>query len=115
MSLHLTFSPGPPSQDLDAPIRQTDNDAALARLSAVQRKYLQDPFVNYFVPRAQFQPPRPPLINIGTYIRTKSIDDLVNEWLKLSEVTGKRCQIVSLGAGSDTRFWRLMVCDIFIE
>jgi [phosphatase 2A protein]-leucine-carboxy methyltransferase len=103
--------PDQPPQDPDAPIRQTDIDAAVARLSAVQKHYLNDPFVKYLVPRAQFQQPRPPLINIGTYVRTKGIDDLVEEWLMIAEKTGKQCQVVSLGAGSDTRFWRIAVRD----
>ncbi|KAF5393277.1 hypothetical protein D9757_000448 [Collybiopsis confluens] len=98
----------PPShQGGDAPIRLTDNDAALAKLSAVRLGYLSDPFIKHFVPRASFQPSRPPLINIGTFVRTVTIDDLVEQWIKLSNKEGKRCQIVSLGAGSDTRFWRL--------
>jgi [phosphatase 2A protein]-leucine-carboxy methyltransferase len=107
----LQFPPGPPRQDPDAPIRQTDSDAAVARLSAAQKQYINDPFVKYLVPRAQFQQPRPPLINIGTYVRTKGIDDLVGEWLTLAEASGKQCQIVSMGAGSDTRFWRIAVWD----
>lgn len=98
-----------PTQDTDAPIRLTDNDAALAKLSAVRQKYLSDPFIKYFVPRANFQPPRPPLINVGTFVRTVAIDDLVEQWIDLSTKEGRKCQIVSLGAGSDTRFWRLSV------
>jgi [phosphatase 2A protein]-leucine-carboxy methyltransferase len=99
----------PPSraQAGDTPIRSTDNDAAVARLSAVQKQYLEDPFIKYLVPRAHLQPPRPPLINIGTYVRSSTIDVLVDQWLELSAVGGQRCQIVSLGSGSDTRFWRI--------
>jgi [phosphatase 2A protein]-leucine-carboxy methyltransferase len=95
--------------DTDDSIRQTDSDAAIARLSAVQRKYLHDPYIKHLVPRAHLQSPRPPLINIGTYIRSTAIDDLVHQWFLLSKPEGKPCQIVSLGAGSDTRFWRLAV------
>ncbi|KAF7291501.1 Leucine carboxyl methyltransferase 1 [Mycena kentingensis (nom. inval.)] len=97
----------PPPQDADSSIRLTDSDAALARLSAVQKRYLEDPFIKHLVPRAHLQPPRPPLINIGTFVRATAIDDLVFQWLRTSESEGTRCQIVSLGAGSDTRFWRL--------
>ncbi|KAK0497074.1 leucine carboxyl methyltransferase [Armillaria luteobubalina] len=97
----------PPSADADASIRSTDSDAALAKLSAVQKQYLSDPYIQYFVPRARLQPARPPLINIGTYVRTAAIDDLINQWLSLSHDEGKQCQIVSLGAGSDTRYWRI--------
>ncbi|KAF8816770.1 S-adenosyl-L-methionine-dependent methyltransferase [Phlegmacium glaucopus] len=88
----------PPSttQSGDASIRATDNDAATARLSATQKQYLHDPFVKFLVPRAHLLPPRPPLINVGTYVRSAGIDTLP-----------RHCQIVSLGSGSDTRFWRI--------
>lgn len=102
----------PPHQRLpegDAAIRATDNDAALARLSAVQKGYLTDPFISALVPRAHLQPPRPPLINIGTYVRSEGLDELVDGWLSLCAEDGKHCQIVSMGAGSDTRFWRIAV------
>ncbi|KAI0250921.1 leucine carboxyl methyltransferase [Lactifluus subvellereus] len=91
--------------DPDAPIRATDNDAAIARLSAVQKGYLTDPYITALVPRAHLQQPRPPLINIGTYLRARGIDDLLENWFRLAGE--HRVQIVSLGAGSDTRFWRL--------
>ena len=93
--------------DLDAAIRATDNDAAAARLSAVQKGYLVDPYIAALVPRAHLQQPRPPLINIGTYLRSRGIDDLLDAWFRHSG--GRKVQIVSLGAGSDTRFWRLAV------
>ncbi|TCD61951.1 carboxy methyl transferase for protein phosphatase 2A [Steccherinum ochraceum] len=94
--------------DTDAAIRQTDTDAAVARFSAVQKGYLYDPYLKHLLPRgAQFQPPRPPLINVGTHVRSHGIDKLVDKWLALCERDEKRCQIVSLGAGSDTRFWRI--------
>ncbi len=93
----------------DAAIRATDDDAALARLSAVRKGYLRDPFITPFVSRPHFQQPRPPLINIGTYVRSEGLDELVNGWLALTEQEGTRSQIVSLGAGSDTRFWRIAV------
>jgi len=93
----------------DSSIRETDNDAALARLSAVQKRYLDDPYIPYLVPRARFAQPRPPLINIGTYVRTSALDVLVFQWLQFSQRSAQKCQIVSLGAGSDTRFWRIGV------
>ncbi|KAJ7747664.1 S-adenosyl-L-methionine-dependent methyltransferase [Mycena maculata] len=95
------------SQDADSSIRLTDTDASLARLSAVQKRYLEDPYIKHLVPRSHLQPPRPPLINIGTFVRATAIDDLVFQWLQRSTDLGTRCQIVSLGAGSDTRFWRI--------
>lgn len=46
-----------------------------------------------------------PTIQPGTYIRTCAIDNLVIRFL--SSLPSKRKQIISLGAGSDTRFFRL--------
>ncbi|KIY73200.1 leucine carboxyl methyltransferase [Cylindrobasidium torrendii FP15055 ss-10] len=96
------------SSDPDAPTRATDGDASLARLSAVRKGYLNDDFAALFVPRAHLQPNRAPLINIGTWVRTIAIDRLVDQWLLRCEDQGVQAQIVSLGAGSDSRFWKLM-------
>jgi [phosphatase 2A protein]-leucine-carboxy methyltransferase len=98
-----------PQFDPDEAIRLTDDDAAASRLSAVNLGYLDDPFVSYLY-RPKYGESstsgsrKPPLINVGTHHRTYAIDVLVDQFL---EKGGK--QIVSLGAGSDTRFWRLMV------
>ncbi|KAG8985142.1 carboxy methyl transferase for protein phosphatase 2A [Tulasnella sp. 427] len=79
----------PPSRqsfpDGDAAIRSTDDDAAHARVSAVRKGYLKDPYIQYLVPRSHLIPTRPPLINIGTYIRSEVIDRLVIKWLELLE------------------------------
>jgi Leucine carboxyl methyltransferase len=105
----------PPTRhgDPDAPIRSTDNDAAIARLSAVRKGYLIDRYIAALVPHAHLQQPRPPLINIGTYLRARGIDDLLDDWFRLAG--GRKVQIVSLGAGSDTRFWRLTVRTVPLD
>ncbi|GJJ09304.1 hypothetical protein Clacol_003526 [Clathrus columnatus] len=106
-----------PLRDPDTPIRETDTDAAIARLSAVRKHYLQDPFISLFISQSQFIPPRPPLINLGTYVRSKIIDDLIIDWARVMTNSSTPFQIVSLGAGSDTRFWRLavsLVLNIFM-
>jgi [phosphatase 2A protein]-leucine-carboxy methyltransferase len=93
----------------DAAIRDTDNDAAVSRLSAVNAGYLDDPFAQYFVKRSQS---RPPLINIGTFLRTWAIDELVNQFLDAPTIPKDqnglhKKQILSVGAGTDTRFFRI--------
>ena len=93
-------------------LQATDTDATLARLSAIRKGYIEDPFTRHLVPRPQLQLPRPPLINIGTHIRCKSIDAAIQVWLHWSSTTTRQCQIISLGAGSDTRFWRIAVSKI---
>ena len=90
------------SSSATAAVRSTDDDAAVSRLSAVNAAYLQDPFARYFVKRAT---KRPPLINVGTFVRSWAMDKLVHDFLRLPGLQKK--QILSLGAGSDTRFFRL--------
>lgn len=80
--------------------------------SAVSLGYLDDPFTAllYRAPRLgqgeASSSRRSPLINVGTHHRTKAIDLLVDRFL---EEAGASSQIVSLGAGSDSRFWRIKV------
>lgn len=95
-------------RDADAAIRATDGDAAHARLSAISKGYLFDSYTRHLVPRARFAPPRPPLINHGTHVRATALDALVDKWLAAGSTAVKK-QIVSVGAGSDSRFWRISV------
>ncbi|KAK3380160.1 S-adenosyl-L-methionine-dependent methyltransferase [Lasiosphaeria ovina] len=115
-------------QQHDAVIQGTDNDAAVSRMSAVELGYLDDPFAALFAqpqphphPHPQQQHPaagpgpaavrRLPIINRGTYARTTAIDRLVAQFLAdtgpADGSSGGFRQIVSLGAGTDTRSLRL--------
>ncbi len=47
-----------------------------------------------------------PVINRGTWLRTISIDLVINRFLEQSK--GEQVQILSLGAGSDTRAFRIL-------
>ncbi|KAI8148337.1 leucine carboxyl methyltransferase 2-like protein [Fennellomyces sp. T-0311] len=84
----------------DEAIRGTNDDATVSRLSAVQLGYFQDPFVQYFVRRPIR---RSPIINRGSYIRNHALDSLVRQFLRID--TPKKKQVVSLGAGFDTRYF----------
>ncbi|KAL2137403.1 hypothetical protein VTI74DRAFT_24 [Chaetomium olivicolor] len=88
----------------DATIQGTDTDAAVSRLSAVELGYLSDPFARLFVQGPSTR--RLPIINRGTYTRTTAIDTLVDRFLASTNPDELR-QIVSLGAGTDTRCLRL--------
>lgn len=91
-----------PDQKRDKIIQQTDNDASQSRMSAVALDYLQDTFARSFITQQIAR--RYPIINRGTYVRTTGIDRLVDSFLNADP--RQRKQIISLGAGSDTRFFR---------
>ncbi|PKI85202.1 [phosphatase 2A protein]-leucine-carboxy methyltransferase [Malassezia vespertilionis] len=99
----------------DAAVRATDADALLSRLSAVNAGYLDpDPYVALLAQGFDTNVRRPLLINIGTALRSHQVDARVSNFLRTGSITGPPMasthtafQIVSLGAGSDTRFWRM--------
>ncbi|GAA5915756.1 hypothetical protein JCM6882_003846 [Rhodosporidiobolus microsporus] len=95
----------------DAAVRSTDSDALLSRASAHSLGYLSDPYSLLFLSPAQRRSPekRPPLINIGTHARTWAVDELVEQFLSrvAGAAGGGQVQVLSLGAGTDTRFWRM--------
>ncbi|KAI5463361.1 S-adenosyl-L-methionine-dependent methyltransferase [Mariannaea sp. PMI_226] len=100
---------GPSSISHDATIQGTDTDAAVSRLSAVDLGYLHDPYASYFVQSATGPAPRRlPIINRGTYTRTAALDTLVDSFLADDSLGCGEKQIVSLGAGTDTRPFRLL-------
>ncbi|KAK8080473.1 S-adenosyl-L-methionine-dependent methyltransferase [Apiospora hydei] len=86
----------------DTTIQGTDTDASVSRLSAVDMGYLDDPYAQYFV-QNQMGPAtrRLPIIN-------RALDRLIDAFLssELGPEAGRK-QIVSLGAGTDTRCFRL--------
>ncbi|KAK5138033.1 hypothetical protein LTR08_005830 [Meristemomyces frigidus] len=88
----------------DKIIQQTDGDATNSRRSAVALGYLDDSFAQELSVQSEPVPRRYPIINRGTYVRTTAIDVLVKRFLR--HEPEERKQIISLGAGSDTRFWR---------
>ncbi|RDA96115.1 hypothetical protein CP533_1737 [Ophiocordyceps camponoti-saundersi (nom. inval.)] len=93
----------PDSSSADAVIQDTDTDAAVSRLSAVQAGYLRDRYAESFVSGPA--PRRQPIINRGTYVRTRALDLIISSFL--SHTQGSK-QIISLGAGTDTRPFRLL-------
>ncbi|KAK5206828.1 carboxy methyl transferase for protein phosphatase 2A [Exophiala xenobiotica] len=88
----------------DAIVQNTDNDAATSRLSAVDAGYLEDPYARLMTSGDDVAR-RLPLMNRGTYVRTTGIDRVVQTFLSAGGTARK--QIISLGAGSDTRYFRL--------
>jgi [phosphatase 2A protein]-leucine-carboxy methyltransferase len=105
----------------DDAVRATDQDAAGSRVSCVELGYLDDPYAAHFATQPSARrlpllnrgtacPHRPPPRTVshfpaGSYVRTSAIDTLVDAFLTTPTSAPK--QIVSLGAGTDTRFFRL--------
>ncbi|WFD33806.1 [phosphatase 2A protein]-leucine-carboxy methyltransferase [Malassezia cuniculi] len=90
-------------QSRDDAVRATDADALQSRVAALAAGYLAaDPYAQYLT-NVDEPPKRPVLINIGTALRGNTIDRLVREFIDRAPAV----QIVSIGAGSDTRFWRM--------
>ena len=72
--------------------------------SAVKKGYVNDPFLSYFVRKPQN---RAPLINRGYYSRVAAVDVIYQRFVAIASRTGTgRSQVVSLGAGFDTTFFR---------
>ncbi|EPX71082.1 leucine carboxyl methyltransferase Ppm1 [Schizosaccharomyces octosporus yFS286] len=84
-------------------VLETDLDALKCRMSATKMGYIDDPYIQYFLPKRSIH--KPPIINRGTYVRTWSIDHVLKNFL--TKIEGKK-QIISLGAGTDTRAFRFL-------
>lgn len=116
-----------PQAKHDKIIRATDVDALSCRFSANKKGYFVPPdihaadllqsykqYLQYCegytqlsagrLLRSAFEEPKFPLINRGTYLRTESINKVVQKYVQAHPA----CQVVSLGGGSDTRCFRVL-------
>lgn len=98
--------PDASSASKDRVVQNTDNDASVSRLSAVRLGYIEDRFAQPLTP-AGLETRRFPIINRGTYVRTTAIDRLVSRFVESHTEQHTKKQIISLGAGTDTRVFRL--------
>lgn len=83
----------------------TNDDAALCKYYAVAKGYYRDTFISKFLPNSLVSSSsgKPPEINLGYYARSTSIAYIVEQFIR----TNPSCQIINLGAGYDSLFWRL--------
>ncbi|KAG5176211.1 S-adenosyl-L-methionine-dependent methyltransferase [Tribonema minus] len=119
----------------DAAVKGTADDAITGKLSAVTLGYFDDPFLVHFSKPAPGQPSRrPPIINRGNFARMACVDKVVRAFCGCEALSGDKQllppshlppplapsspsttipplettpQVVSLGAGNDTTFFRL--------
>lgn len=85
----------------NAPIMATNDDATECKRAAVEIGYWEDKYISYFVKQIQRKAPE---INRGYYARVKGVETFICKFLAKA---GESAQIVNLGAGFDTLYWRL--------
>lgn len=81
-------------------IQATNDDASECKRCAVDLKYWKDDYIHHFVRHYEKKAPE---INRGYFARISGISAAVNAFLQKA---GPKCQIVNLGAGFDTLYWR---------
>ncbi|CAK4675472.1 hypothetical protein LEN26_020075 [Aphanomyces euteiches] len=87
----------------DHGVAETAYDAIHCKISAINLGYFEDPFAKLFEKKATR---RIPLIHRGYYLRHVAVEHAVHLFLQ-NRTPGRSAQIVSLGAGFDTLFFRL--------
>lgn len=93
----------------DDAVADTNDDAAICKYQATQKGYYQDPYIEHFLSAKvrQSMPKKAPEINRGYFARSVSIAYIVEKFI----ARHPGAQIISLGAGYDTLFWRLRQAD----
>jgi len=84
-------------------VQATNDDATQCKLSAVSLGYWSDPFIK-LISRSAKSDRRAPEIHLGYFARVAGVATLID---KFFEATDTAVQIINLGAGFDTLFWRL--------
>ncbi|XP_078173604.1 leucine carboxyl methyltransferase [Carex rostrata] len=85
-----------------AAVQATNDDAATSKLSCVNKGYIKDDYVHFFI-RKQIR--RAPIINRGYFSRWAVLRKMLLQFLNTQ--TDERKQILSLGAGFDTTYFQL--------
>lgn len=92
--------------EYESAVEATSDDAAISKLSSARLGYFKDDFMQYFVSKRKITR-RSPIINRGYFARVAARDKILLDFLRLTGTEIKK-QIVSLGAGSDTLYFRLL-------
>ncbi|KAK9240657.1 S-adenosyl-L-methionine-dependent methyltransferase [Lipomyces kononenkoae] len=89
-------------------IQDTDGDALVSKVAAEKAGYYHDPLLKLFLPSKidAADVHKLPPFNRGTYVRVMAVSKLIDRFLAVPSETKK--QIISLGAGSDTRPFYLL-------
>ncbi|XP_013402426.1 tRNA wybutosine-synthesizing protein 4 isoform X2 [Lingula anatina] len=82
-------------------VQGTNDSSIVSKCSMAGRGYFQDPYLQHFVAKTRR---RAPLINRGYYVRAKAVDHMLRCFITH---TGANSQVISLGAGFDSAYFRL--------
>ncbi|CAH2233001.1 jg24651 [Pararge aegeria aegeria] len=85
----------------DEAIITTNTEATECKRCAVELGYWKDEYICYFAKRGERKAPE---INRGYYARVRAMEMFIHQFL---ERCGTKCQIINLGCGFDTLYWRL--------
>ncbi|VDM47708.1 unnamed protein product [Toxocara canis] len=89
----------------DYSVQKTNDDATECKFAAVKLKYYKDEFVKRFILGCgENISRRDPEISRGYWARVTAIKAIVDAFVQQA---GSSCQIVNLGSGFDTLYWRL--------
>ncbi|NXA43662.1 TYW4 protein, partial [Eudromia elegans] len=89
---------------LSRQVQGTGDSSVLSKSSAAARGYMQDRFLGLLAGRRRRR--RAPLVHRGYYVRTRAVDYCVQDFLLKIQSCAKT-QILSLGAGFDSLYFRL--------
>ena len=89
----------------DEGVMATNDSASICKRSCASLGYFDDPFIECFS-RGHVER-KPPEINRGYYARVAIVTHLVNKFIECCEAAGKQVQVINIGAGFDTLYWRL--------
>uniref|UniRef100_A0A672H5H9 Leucine carboxyl methyltransferase 1 n=1 Tax=Salarias fasciatus TaxID=181472 RepID=A0A672H5H9_SALFA len=90
------------SDTADEAVRATCDDASTCKRFATSKGYWRDPYIQYFIRSVGER--KAPEINRGYYARVQGVNHLLDAFIRRAECN---CQVINLGAGLDTTFWRL--------
>ncbi|XP_068610775.1 leucine carboxyl methyltransferase 1 [Brachionichthys hirsutus] len=86
----------------DEAVRATCDDATTCKRFATSKGYWKDPYIQYFARSVGER--KAPEINRGYYARVQGVNHLLDAFIRKTECN---CQVINMGAGLDTTFWRL--------
>ncbi|KFM82247.1 Leucine carboxyl methyltransferase 1, partial [Stegodyphus mimosarum] len=86
----------------DDAVIATNDDAAICKRYAVHTGYWVDPHIQHFIKSTSDR--KAPEISRGYYARVMGMKILLDQFLT---TTNYNCQVINIGAGFDTLYWRL--------